>query len=236
MTQTLFRRAVGTLLTLMAMILALPVFAAPTRPSKSAPPAPLPAVARVALTTAAGVITVELDGKNAPITVANFLRYVDQRRFDGTVFYRAMRLNWGTQPNGLVQGGTQNDPKRILKPIAHEPTSKTGILHKAGTISMARWAPGTATGDFSILVSDMDSLDAQPQAAGDTAGYAAFGRVVDGMDVVRKIFDAPISPSKGEGVLKGQMLAAPVKIITARRVAMPKLVAPVPLAEPAQAR
>jgi peptidyl-prolyl cis-trans isomerase A (cyclophilin A) len=227
MTQTLYRRAASTLLALMAMISALPAIAAPARPAKPVPPAPPPEVARVALTTAAGIITVELDGKNAPITVGNFLRYVDQRRFDGTVFYRAMRLNWGTQPNGLVQGGTQNDPKRILKPIAHESTSKTGILHKAGTISMARWAPGTATGDFSILLSDMDSLDAQPQAAGDNAGYAAFGRVVDGMDVVRKIFDAPISPTKGEGVLKGQMLAAPVKIINARRVAMPKPVAPI---------
>ena len=67
----------------------------------------------------------------------NFLRYVDQRRFDGTVFYRAMRLPWGDQPNGLIQAGTRGDPRRELPPIAHEPTSQTGVLHKAGAISMA---------------------------------------------------------------------------------------------------
>ena len=86
----------------------------------------------------------------------------------------------------------------------------------------ARFAPGTATGDFSILLSDMPSLDANPAGAGDTAGYAAFGHVVAGMDVARKIFEAPLSPTAGEGALKGQMLVMPVKIISARRVAVPK--------------
>jgi peptidyl-prolyl cis-trans isomerase A (cyclophilin A) len=170
-----------------------------------------------------GAIVIELDRARAPVTTANFLRYVDQKRFDGTVFYRAMRL--GTDeagnPRGLIQGGTQNDPKRILKPIAHEPTDKTGIRHLEGTISMARWDPGTATGDFSILLSPMPSLDANPAGTGDKAGYAAFGRVVEGMDVVRKIHGSPISPTHGEGHMRGQMLAAPVRIVTARRVPGP---------------
>jgi peptidyl-prolyl cis-trans isomerase A (cyclophilin A) len=174
-------------------------------------------IALMNITTSLGIITLELEAKRAPITTANFLRYVDQKRFDGTVFYRAMRLNWGVQPNGLIQGGTQNNPKRILKPIPHESTTQTGLLHKSGTISMARWAPGTATGDFSILLSDMPSLDANPAAAGDNSGYAAFGHVVEGMDVAARIFDAPISATKGVGVMKGQMIAAPVKILTARR-------------------
>ena len=177
---------------------------------------------RVALTTTLGTIVLELDSKHAPITTANYLRYVDQKRLDGTVFYRAMKLDFGGPgPQGLIQGGTQYDPKRILKPIAHEPTNITGILHKAGTISMARWAPGTATCDFSILLSNMPALDANPGGTGDTAGYAAFGRVVEGMDVVTKIHASPISGTKGEGVMRGQMIEVPVKILTARRIRMP---------------
>lgn len=193
-----------------------------TPSASAAPPVPPAPPVRVALTTTRGIITLELDRAHAPISTANFLRYVDQKRFDGIVFYRAMRLDWGTPPNGLVQAGTRGDYRRVLKPIAHEPTTLTGILHKAGAISMARFAPGTATGDFSILLSDMPSLDANPAGTGDTAGYAAFGYVVMGMDVARKIFDAPLSPTAGEGALKGQMLVAPVKILTARRVAVPK--------------
>lgn len=197
--------------------------AAPAQQAAAPAPAARPDVAYVAITTEKGTITLELDSKNAPVTAANFLRYADQKRFDGTTFYRAMRLDWGTQPNGLIQGGTQNDPRRVLKPIAHEPTSKTGVLHKAGTISMARYAPGTATGDFSILLSDMTGLDASPGAAdADTgAGFAAFGHVVSGMDVVRGIYDAPLSPTAGQGVMKGQMLEPPVRILTVRRVAAP---------------
>jgi peptidyl-prolyl cis-trans isomerase A (cyclophilin A) len=88
---------------------------------------------------------------------------------------------------------------------------------------MARFAPGTATGDFTILLSDLPSLDADPSSANEDAktGFAAFGHVAEGMEVVRKIYDAPLSPTKGEGVMKGQMLAAPVKVLTVRRIAMP---------------
>lgn len=202
-----------------APVLLLLTAAAPAE-QPAATPSSSPTPVDVAITTTLGVITVELDTTHAPITAANFLRYANQKRFDGTTFYRAMRLDWGTQPNGLVQGGTQGDPKRVLKPIAHEPTSVTGIKHTAGTISMARYAPGTATGDFSILLSDLAGLDAQPGSSDPeaAAGFAAFGHVVSGMDVVRKIYDAPLSPTKGEGVLKGQMLEPPVKIISVRRV------------------
>ncbi len=200
----------------------------------AAAPAPASDV-YVDVTTSAGTITLDLDAAHAPVTTANFLKYVDQKRFDGTTFYRAMHLDWGTPPNGLIQGGTQNDPKRILKPIAHEPTSQTGVLHKRGTISMARFAPGTATGDFSIMVSDQPGLDAKldaPDADG-KAGFAAFGHVVAGMDVVDRIWGLPRSTTKGVGVMKGQMLDPSVKIVSMRRVAAPKVVAdPVPAAAP----
>jgi peptidyl-prolyl cis-trans isomerase A (cyclophilin A) len=175
----------------------------------------------VVLETALGEITLAIESERAPVTAANFLRYVDQHRLDGTVFYRAMRLDWGDQPNGLIQGGTQNDPKRVLPPIAHEPTTQTGLSHIAGAISMARYAPGTATGDFSIMVSAQPALDADPKGETDDAraGFAVFGHVVSGMDVVRRIFAAPTDPQKGEGWMKGQMLAQPVTIIRARRAA-----------------
>lgn len=213
-------------------LLLLAIAAAPVRKKPVvAPPPPPPPIGdtvRVVLTTELGPITLELDHKHAPITTENFVAYVDQKRFDGTVFYRALRLPWGDQPNGLVQGGTQNDPKRILKPIAHEPTSQTGILHKAWTISMARYDPGTATGDFSIMLGDQPALDADPQASGDNQGYAAFGHVVAGQEVVRAIFDAPLSATLGEGSMKGQMIERPVVILTARRAPDPPAVAPVP--------
>ncbi|MBB3939650.1 peptidyl-prolyl cis-trans isomerase A (cyclophilin A) [Novosphingobium fluoreni] len=198
-----------------------------------APQGSSPADVYVTVQTSAGTITLDLDAAHAPLTTGNFLKYVDGKRFDGTAFYRAMHLEWGTPPNGLIQGGTQNDPKRILKPVAHEPTSQTGILHKRGTISMARFAPGTATGDFSIMLSDQPGLDAKPDApdADAKAGFAAFGQVVSGMDVVEKIFGMPRSVTKGVGVMKGQMLDPPVRIISMKRVAAP----PAPPAAPAVA-
>jgi peptidyl-prolyl cis-trans isomerase A (cyclophilin A) len=178
------------------------------------------ALTNVVLHTELGDIVIALETERAPITAGNFLRYVDEKRLDGTVFYRAMRLDWGEQPNGLIQGGTQYDPDRILPPIAHEPTDQTGVKHTLGAISMARLEPGSATGDFSIMLAPQPGLDAQPDSEDENLrlGYAAFGHVVEGMDVVRAIFDAPVDPDRGEGWMKGQMLAQPVKILSARRV------------------
>ena len=192
-------------------------------------PAPLAATERVAIITELGMIELALDGAHAPISTANFLHYVDTRRLDGTTFYRAMHLAWGDQPNGLVQGG-QRDPRRLFAPIAHEPTSQTGVRHKAGTVSMARFAPGTATADFSILLTDMPGLDADPASADPEtqAGYAAFGQVTAGMDVVRAIWEAPISATLGEGFMRGQMLDKPVKVLSVRRLPPPPAVVPAP--------
>jgi len=139
---------------------------------------------------------------------------VDQRRLDGSEFYRSMAVGEDGQ-SGLIQGGLRGNPKRVLKPIAHEPTTLTGLSHVNGAISMARAAPGTATADFFIVIGDLVSLDAQPN--GGDPGYAVFGHVVDGLDVIHVIFGQPRSSAAGEGVMKGQMLAKPVKILTARR-------------------
>jgi peptidyl-prolyl cis-trans isomerase A (cyclophilin A) len=110
------------------------------------------------------------------------------------------------------------DTKRVLKPIAHEPTTKTGLSHVSGAISMARLAPGTATAEFFMVLGDLKAMDANPQASGDNLGYAVFGRIIEGMEVLRAIIEQPRSPTAGEGVMKGQMLAKEVKILTVRRV------------------
>ncbi len=178
---------------------------------------PAPALPRVVLRTALGDITLELSADKAPVTCANFLRYVVAKRFDGAVFYRAMKL----VPDplvGLVQGGMKNDLAKSYPPIAHESTKSTGLSHKDGTISMARYAPGTATSEFFICIGDIVSLDADPSQSGDNAGFAAFGRVVEGMDVARAILSAPVSLTKGDGVMKGQMLEPEVTILKAERM------------------
>ncbi|WP_310496614.1 peptidylprolyl isomerase [Sandarakinorhabdus sp.] len=199
------------------LILAAPALAqpAPETPAPAPAPAPVPALVRVTLTTPLGAIVLGLDKDHAPVTSAYFLKYVDQKRLDGSTFYRAYRITPdGTL--GLVQGGVL-DPRKLLPPVAHEPTSMTGLTHTEGAISLARMAPGTATANFFIILGDLSSLDAQPAGKGDPDGYAVFGRVLEGMDVVRKILAAPTSPTKGEGSLKGQIIEVPVPLLSARR-------------------
>jgi len=97
-------------------LLVAPMMLALTAAAPSPKQAPVPDTVRVAIATEAGAIVVELDGKHAPVTTGNFLRYADEKRFDGTTFYRSMHLAWGDPPNGLIQAGTQNDPKRYCRP------------------------------------------------------------------------------------------------------------------------
>jgi peptidyl-prolyl cis-trans isomerase A (cyclophilin A) len=197
--------------TLFTALLALTMAPAAAQTPPAA--APAPATVRVILTTELGPITIELETGRAPITAGNFLRYVDSRRLDGVAFYRAMRVG---PSGGLIQGGVR-DPRRLFPPIAHEPTSRTGLTHGAGALSAPRFEPGSARGDFTILLEPAPSYDANPAAPGDNLGYAVFGRVVEGMDVVRRIHQAPTSPTEGEGVMRGQMLSPQIRIISARR-------------------
>jgi peptidyl-prolyl cis-trans isomerase A (cyclophilin A) len=193
-------------------ILPLAILMCLAAPAMAQPPAPAPV--RVLLHTGAGDILVALETRKAPITAGNFLHYVDTHRLDGTQFYRAMH----TAPDlGLIQGGVR-DAARLFPPIAHEPTSQTGLSHVDGALSVPRLAVGTAQGDFTIMVGDQKYLDAGPGSAGDGLGYAVFGHVVEGMDVVRRILSAPTSPTEGEGVMRGQMLSPRITIISARRV------------------
>jgi len=176
------------------------------------------APARVVVETAAGSITFELYGDKAPITVANFLRYVDEKRFDGAEFYRTVRPEAMPQA-GLLQGGCHGDPKRLLPPIAHESTNQTGLRHRIGTLSMPRRELGTADGEFFICLEDAPWYDVNPIKPGDNLGYAAFGQVVEGLDVVRAIHAMPTSPTEGADYgMAGQILDPPVKFISVKRV------------------
>lgn len=175
-------------------------------------------VVTVQLVTGMGAIVLELRGDRAPITTGNFLSYVDQKRLDGAAFYRAAHYE-GRPSDGLIQGGLSGShPERAAPPIAHESTTQTGLRHTDGVISMARYAPGSATAEFFICVGANSQLDANPAATGDNLGFAAFGRVVQGMDVVGRIWTAPTSPTKGEGVFRGQMLDPPIPIVRAARL------------------
>lgn len=186
-------------------------------PGEAANPAAGPAKVRVNMVTAAGPILIELEARKAPITTANFLYYVDHKFLDGTTFYRAARAK-GAPKDGFIQGGPNGDIRKWGPPIAHEPTTKTGLHHGDGTISMARTTPGTAQGEFFLIAGKASYMDANPKAKGDNLGFAAFGHVVKGMDVVRKILASPTIPKAGMGAMKGQYIKAPVKIISVRRV------------------
>ena len=147
----------------------------------------------IVIQTELGDIKVELYEKEAPVTVANFLSYVDSSAFTNSTFYRTVTPD--NQPNNdvkieVIQGGLYEED-RMFPPIEHESTDKTGILHKNGVISMARNEPGTATSEFFICVGDQPELDFGGKRNPDGQGFAAFGKVIDGMGVVKRIHNWP---------------------------------------------
>ncbi len=172
---------------------------------------------KVAIKTNHGVIVVELEAEKAPLTSANFLHYVDTGRFDDGSFYRASRTP-GSPKEGTIVGGPSDRTHRY-PPIAHESTTMTGLRHLTGTISLGRFAPGTATSNFFICASPEPYLDAHPGAPGDNLGFAAFGQVIAGMAVVRKILSLPANGKSPFPDQKGQWLDPPVPILSMRRMA-----------------
>jgi peptidyl-prolyl cis-trans isomerase A (cyclophilin A) len=167
---------------------------------------------RVVIETEAGEIHVTLEDEKAPGTVANFLRYVDAGMYDGGRFHRVVRMD--NQPNDevrieVIQGGVNLE--RVTEnggPIPLERTSVTGLRHVDGTISMARFRPDSAVSDFFICIGDQPELDFGGKRNPDGQGFAAFGQVTQGMDVVRTI---------QSGVTDGQTLIFPARIISIRR-------------------
>ncbi|MCZ6917124.1 MAG: peptidylprolyl isomerase [Gemmatimonadetes bacterium] len=167
---------------------------------------------RVLMRTDLGDIILEVYPERAPITVANFLRYVDEGRLDSASFYRAVTLN--NQPNDsvriqVIQGGLRGHRDMVLPPIELETTDVTGMAHLDGTLSMARAAVGTASSEFFICIGAQPELDYGGKRNADGQGFAAFGRVVEGMEVVRAI---------QSGALQGQMLQEPVRIVSVSRL------------------
>lgn len=174
-------------------------------------PAALP---RVVIETEAGEIVLEIDTVRAPKTAANFLGYVDAGLYDGGRFHRTVRTRPDNQPQNAVKidviqaGANQARSAEYFPRLAHEPTSETGLSHTDGVVSMARADVNTARDQFFICVGDQRELDAGGKRNADGHGFAAFGRVVSGMDVVRRIHESPAN---------NQTLTPPVRILRARR-------------------
>ena len=201
-------------MTILAAALALSVpNAAPlnSEPMQVAAPeaqAPVEEKVRVRLTTGAGDIVIDLDTGAAPITANAFLAYLEARHLESANFYRAMPYG----DAGIAQFGVRRTD-RLLPAIAHESTADTGLTHKRGTISLIAPEPGQGRGDWFIALTDIPGFDASDSFH----GFTPFGQVAEGMEVVEAIFAAPTDPDAGEGVMKGQMLAAPVAIDNAVR-------------------
>ena len=149
----------------------------------------------IIMETFLGTITAELFPRQAPTTVKNFLSYVEQNRYDECHFYRVVHSN--NQPENkilieVIQGGLGIDKHPLeLKAITHENTDQTNILHKNGTISMARLEPGSASSEIFICINDQPELDHDGNRNPDGKGFAAFGKVISGMEVVRAIHSLP---------------------------------------------
>jgi len=166
----------------------------------------------VIMETEFGKIVIEIFEEQAPLTSANFLRYVDEERLVDAVFYRVVTLNnQEDHPYKIkvLQGGLfEDEHPMMLAGIKHENTEETGILHKDGVISLARLEPGTATSEFFICIGDQPELDFGGRRNPDGYGFAAFGKVIKGMNVVREIQQLPET---------NQMLNKPIKITLVQR-------------------
>lgn len=189
---------------LAAALLAVVLSAAPARADESTAPGP-----RVSIATDMGDIVIALDDVHAPATVANFLRYMKEGHFDGTVFYRVV-------PGFVIQAGSweaDQHTRGVHEPIPLE--ADNGLSNVRGAVAMARGdVPASATADFFIDLSDNTALDHQASDTANTTGYAVFGHVIAGMDVVDKIAAVPLGDN---GPFKG---AAPVTPVTITRVSL----------------
>jgi peptidyl-prolyl cis-trans isomerase A (cyclophilin A) len=179
----------------------------------------VPGLPRVRLETEAGVITVMVHVDRAPLSGRDFLHYVDAGAYAGGRFFRVVRADNDrrTPRINVVQGGTRPDSAQG-KPVAHETTAMTGLRHLDGAISLTRDAPGTGSGnEFFVCVGDVPGLDFGGKRNPDGQGYAVFGRVTEGMDVVRRIWVMDASGRSDDAVTVGQILRRPVGIISATR-------------------
>ena len=177
--------------------------------------------ARVRLTLAAGSIEIDLFTAQAPLSAGDFLKYVDRRDYDGGSISRVVRQNndHGHPPIQVIQGGIRDNAKQY-PPIAHETTRRTGLRHLDGTISIPRDKPGTGSGAaFFICIGSQPALDFGGQRNPDGQGFAAFGRVSRGMELVRAVWQTDSSGPSDDPYTRGQMLKHPIRILAAARIA-----------------
>ncbi|MDA0679433.1 MAG: peptidylprolyl isomerase [Proteobacteria bacterium] len=174
---------------------------------------------RIVMSTSEGDIAVDLYVDQAPITAGNFLKLVDSGVMDGSSFYRVVTYDndKGSPKIEVIQGGRGDALEGEIDAIDHETTEQTGILHTDGVISMARGGVGTATSEFFIVIGDQRGLDHGQARNSDMQGFAAFGKVVSGMDIVRTIQGLPADGPTDSDYTKGQILTEPVVISTMRR-------------------
>ena len=173
---------------------------------------------RVTMATSLGEIELELYPDKAPVTVENFLRLVDGEHLEGGTFYRVVspHNDNGSPVISVIQGGI-GDAESPFPPIAHESTAVTGMPHLDGSISMARAEVGTATTEIFICIGDQPALDFGGTRNDDGQGFAVFGRVVNGMDVVHAIHESPADAPTDDAYVKGQILEEPVVIESIQR-------------------
>lgn len=167
---------------------------------------------KVLIETELGFMTFELFLAEAPITAGNFLRYVDEQRLAGATFYRTLTDSNQSSDEvriAAIQGGLGAGASNALPPIAHESTDKTKIRHLDGTLSMARYAIGTAASEFFICIGDQPELDFGGARNSDGYGFAAFGRLVGGSKIAREIHERPE---------RDQMLSQPIRILGVARI------------------
>jgi peptidyl-prolyl cis-trans isomerase A (cyclophilin A) len=171
----------------------------------------------VEIVTRLGKIQIQVDTRHAPISAGNFLEFLDKRLFVGAQFYRSVHPENDQNPSkiSVLQGGVV-DEKKFLPPIAHETTGQTGLTHVDGTLSVGRLAPGTGSaGAFFICIGKQPELDFGGHRNPDGQGFAAFGRVTHGMELVRAIWNRP---TKGaDGSIAAQMIETPVEFLSIAR-------------------
>ena len=177
------------------------------------------ATVRTIMSTDMGDIEIDVFVDKAPISATNFLQLVDGGHLDGGTFYRVVNYanDKGSPKIEVIQGGLNTD-EGPFPPIDHETTEQTGVLHTDGVISMARGDVGTATTEFFIVIGEQPALDYAEVRNPDKQGFAAFGKVVSGMDVVRAINESPADGPSESDYTKGQILTEPVEIISVKRV------------------
>lgn len=180
---------------------------------------------QVLIQTSLGKFVVALNVERAPISANNFLHYVDAQLYSNASFYRTVTLenDKGKPKIEVIQGGREAkgemyDTASSLNAIAHEPTNVSGLRHIDGAISMARGDVGTATSEFFICIGDQPALDFGAERNPDKQGFAVFGRVIEGMDIVREIHNSQVALTSESAYTRGQMLSPTIEIISIQRV------------------